>query len=37
MYEMLEAIHPEFTKHPPIMEVEAFFKLQKNRCMNTQK
>jgi hypothetical protein len=37
MEEMLEAIQAEVTKDPPTTEVEAFFKLQNNHCMNTQK
>jgi hypothetical protein len=37
MDEMLEAIKAEVTENPPIAEVEASFKLQKSRFMNTQK
>jgi hypothetical protein len=37
MDEMLEAIQAKVTEDPPTAEVEAFFKLQKIRFMNTQK
>jgi hypothetical protein len=37
MDQMLEAIKAEVTENPPIAEVEASFKLQKSRFMNTQK
>jgi hypothetical protein len=37
MDEMLEVIQEEVTKNSPTMEVEAFFKLRKSHCMNTQK
>jgi hypothetical protein len=37
MDEMLEAIQAEVTEDPPIAEVEAFLKLRKSCCMNTQK
>jgi hypothetical protein len=34
--EMLEAIQAEVTENPPTTEVDAFFKVQKSRFMNTQ-
>jgi hypothetical protein len=37
MDEMLEAIQADVTEDLPKMEVEAFFKLRKSRCLNTQK
>jgi hypothetical protein len=37
MDEMLETIQADVTKDAPTTEVEAFFKVQKSRCMNTQK
>jgi hypothetical protein len=37
MDEMLEDIQIEIREDPPRVEVEAFFKLQKRRCMSTQK
>jgi hypothetical protein len=37
MDEMLEDIQTEIREDPPRVEVEAFFKLQKRRCMSTQK
>jgi hypothetical protein len=37
MDEMLEVIQVEVTEDSPTTEVEVFFKLQKSRCMNTQK
>jgi hypothetical protein len=37
MDEMLEAIQSKVTEDPPTAEVETFFKLWKNRYMNTQK
>jgi hypothetical protein len=37
MDEMLEVIQAQVTKDPPTVEVEAFFKLQKSRFMNTHK
>jgi hypothetical protein len=37
MDEMLEAIQADVTEDLPTMEVEAFFKLRKSHCLNTQK
>jgi hypothetical protein len=37
MDEMLEAIQAEITEDSHIVEAEAFLKLRKSRCMNTQK
>jgi hypothetical protein len=37
MDKMLEAIQAQVTEDPPTAEVEVFFKIRKNHCMNTQK